>query len=96
MNQNQNQNPGFLNPESGSKSTLFLEKRKPFAEPHSLTSPLIQLNKNTLANTLNCYFGNPEKSYIPKYSKISSNLVNSQKPKQIKTINSNLHESQAA
>lgn len=95
MNQNQNEDLCFLIPESGSKSTLLLEKRKPFAEPHPLTSLLIQLNKNTLASTLNCFFGNPEKSYIPKYSKISSNLVNAQKPKQIKTINSNLHESQA-
>lgn len=57
-------------------------------------SLLIQLNENTLASTLNCYLSNPEKSHIPKYSKISGHLVSSQKHKQIKIINPQVQESQ--
>lgn len=70
-----------------------MEKKK-FSEPHSFTSPLFQLNKNSLASTLNCYLGNPDKSHILKYPKISGHFVSSQKPKQIKIKNPHIQKSQ--
>lgn len=75
-------------------SPLCFRKKKNFYWTTSTYLPAIQLNENTLASTLNCYFGNPEKSCISKYSKISGHPVTSQNPKQIKTTYSQIHEPQ--
>lgn len=75
----------FLTPSLAASPPCFWKKRKTLAEPQPLTSLLIQWVENTLASTLNYYFGNPEKSYIPKYYRISGHLVNAHKLTDLRT-----------